>query len=104
MNTKAKLWWIAQARLLTTSLAQAGGVRMYGQGEVPQASEVADILSGGSAQMHRPKMRSISLDPSFQAETKMTVAGGLSVSEVGNGGARTANGAVMALDLAKINT
>jgi outer membrane protein OmpA-like peptidoglycan-associated protein len=71
MNTNAKLWWIAPALLLTTTLVQAGGVRMYGQGEIPQASEVADILSGGTLQMHRPKMRGISLDPSFQAETKM---------------------------------
>lgn len=71
MNMNAKLWWMAPALLLTTTLAQAGGVRMYGQGEIPQASEVADILSGGAPQMRRPKMRGISLDPSFQAETKM---------------------------------
>ena len=71
MNMKAKFWSIAPALLLTTTMAQAGGVRMYGQGEIPQASEVADILSGGAPQMHRPKMRGISLDPSFQAETKM---------------------------------
>lgn len=71
MNKKAKLWWIGPALLLTTTLAQAGGVRMYGAGEIPQASEVADILSGGALPMQRPKMRGISLDPAFQPATQM---------------------------------
>jgi outer membrane protein OmpA-like peptidoglycan-associated protein len=53
---------LAPALLLGTTLAEAGGVRMYGQGEIPQASDVADILSGGGMASSRPKMRGISLD------------------------------------------
>ncbi len=66
-TTKGTLCCIAL--LLTGAVAHAGGVRMYGSGEVPQASEVADILSGG-AEMSRPKMRGISLDSAVQPKVQ----------------------------------
>jgi outer membrane protein OmpA-like peptidoglycan-associated protein len=57
--------------MLGASLVQAGGgVRLYRAGEIPEASEVADILSGGTAQTRRPKMRGISLDSAFQTPDK----------------------------------
>lgn len=63
MKMKAKALWLAPALILASGLTQAGGVRMYGEGEIPQASEVAQILSGGAALAPRPKFRGISLDP-----------------------------------------
>jgi outer membrane protein OmpA-like peptidoglycan-associated protein len=44
---------------------------MYGHGEIPQASEVADVLSGGATPMRRPKMRGISLNPAPYQEDKV---------------------------------
>jgi len=65
------MWWLAPALILGATLAEAGGgVRMYGAGEVPEASEVAHILSGGAPQMRRPKMRGISLDSAYQRPDK----------------------------------
>lgn len=70
MKAKARFLLLAPALMLGCTIAQAGsGVRMYEQGEIPAASEVADILGGGAPQMHRPKMRGISLDPSVQSKT-----------------------------------
>ena len=71
MSTTAKMWWLAPALMLGASLVEAGGgVRLYGAGEIPEASEVAHILSGGAAQMRRPKMRGISLDSAYQTPDK----------------------------------
>ena len=63
MKTKRKLYWLAPALLLAASIAEAGGVRMYQNGEVPLASDVAEILGGQQAP--RPKMRGIQLDAAF---------------------------------------
>lgn len=72
MNAKKRIGWLAPALLIGATLAEAGGdIRMYGAGEIPQASEVADILSGGAAQMKRPKMRGISLDTGYKAPDKV---------------------------------
>lgn len=82
MNTKTKVWWLAPTLLIGATLAQAEEVHMYGQGEIPQAAEVANILGG-----NKPKMRGISLDPGYKpknmvkqsideiTETKTTVVG-----------------------------
>ena len=71
MNATARMWWLAPALMLAATLAEAGGgVRMYGAGEIPEASDVAHILSGGAAQMRRPKMRGISLDSAYQTPDK----------------------------------
>ncbi len=67
MKTKAKISWLAPALLLGCSIAEAGDVRMYHHGEIPQASEVADILSGGT---RGPKMRGISLDAAYSPTKK----------------------------------
>lgn len=60
--------------LLGAQMAMAEGVRMYDAGEVPAASDVANILSGGkmgdSQMMNRPKMRGISLESVKEPETK----------------------------------
>lgn len=66
MNSKAKVWWLAPTLLIGAALAQAEEVRMYGQGEIPEAAEVANILGGG-----KPKMRGISLDPGYQSKNKV---------------------------------
>ena len=72
MNAKARFLWLAPALFLGATAAQAGsGVRMYEPGEIPQASEVADLLSGGATAMRRPKMRGISLDPAFSQDDKL---------------------------------
>ena len=65
MNPHSKPLIIAAA-LLATGLTWAGDVRMYGKGEIPDASEVANILGGHK----RPKMRGISLDPAYQKTTE----------------------------------
>ena len=71
MNAKTRIWWLAPALVLAASLVEAGGgVRLYGAGEIPEASEVAHILSGGAAQVRRPKMRGISLDSAYQTPDK----------------------------------
>ena len=71
MNAKSRIWWLAPALVLVATLAEAGGgVRMYGAGEIPDASDVAHILSGGAAQTRRPKMRGISLDSAYQRPDK----------------------------------
>lgn len=62
MKTTTRISWLAPALLLGCTIAQAGDVRMYNNGEIPQANEVADILSGGAT---RPKMRGISLNTSY---------------------------------------
>lgn len=69
MNGK-KLWLLPAMMLGASTVYAGGGVRMYEHGEVPQASEVADILSGGAA-MNRPKMRGISLDISSPSDKRM---------------------------------
>lgn len=56
------------ALVLASAPALAEEVRMYRSGEIPQASEVANILRGGAPVAHeaeppRMKMRGISLDP-----------------------------------------
>jgi outer membrane protein OmpA-like peptidoglycan-associated protein len=61
---------LAPALALTATLAEAGGIRMYGAGEIPEASEVAHILGGAQPQMKRPKMRGISLDSAYQHNDK----------------------------------
>jgi outer membrane protein OmpA-like peptidoglycan-associated protein len=71
MKTKSTLYSLFPALILASSLAQAGGVRMYDHGEVPQASDVADILSAGSLPMQRPKMRGISLNSDYPTESKL---------------------------------
>ena len=72
MYMKGKQLWLVPALLLGTSVVHAGGgVRMYEHGEVPQASEVADILTGGAYTMRRPKMRGISLDISSPGDKRM---------------------------------
>ena len=72
MYTKGKKLWLIPALLFGASSAYAGsGVRMYEHGEVPQAGEVADILSGGTHTMRRPKMRGISLDISAPGAKRM---------------------------------
>ena len=69
MNAKKRIWWLAPALLVSATLAEAGGgVLMYGAGEVPEASEVANILSGGASQIKRPKMRGISLDSAYKPQ------------------------------------
>ncbi len=71
MKPKARFLWLAPALMLGCTIAQAGsGVRMYEHGEIPAASDVADILGGGAVPMNRPKMRGISLDPSVQQKDK----------------------------------
>ncbi len=65
MNPHSKSLILATA-LLATSFSWAGGVRMYEKGEIPDASEVANILGG----QKRPKMRGISLDPAYQKTTE----------------------------------
>ena len=71
MSATARMWWLAPALMLAATLAEAGGgVRMYGAGEIPEASDVAHILSGGAPQMKRPKMRGISLDSAYQHPDK----------------------------------
>lgn len=71
MKTTANIWWLAPALLLGATMAQAGGVRMYSNGEIPQASEVASILSGGHSVAQMPKMRGIRLDSSYQPDDKV---------------------------------
>jgi outer membrane protein OmpA-like peptidoglycan-associated protein len=68
-----KLWLtvLLPAFAVATS-AHAGGVRMYGTGEVPAANEIADILGAGS-ETGRPKMRGISLDPVKMPHEQMGV-------------------------------
>jgi outer membrane protein OmpA-like peptidoglycan-associated protein len=61
MNDKRHALCLASLLLAGAHQVQAGGVRMYQSGEIPQAGEVADILTGGAV-MNRPKMRGISLD------------------------------------------
>ena len=74
MYMKGNKLWLIPALLLGTSTVYAGGgVRMYEHGEVPQASEVADILTGGTQMMRRPRTRGISLDsasPGFKGKEK----------------------------------
>jgi len=79
MNATARIWWLAPALMLAATLVEAGGgVRLYGAGEIPEAHEVADILSGGATQLRRPKMRGIgqpkmrgiSLDSAYQTPDK----------------------------------
>jgi outer membrane protein OmpA-like peptidoglycan-associated protein len=71
MNANTRTWWLAPALVLAATLVEAGGgVRLYSAGEVPEAREVAHILSGGVAQMRRPKMRGISLDSAYQTPDK----------------------------------
>ena len=69
MKTKIKSLWLMPLLLIATDVALAGGVRMYGAGEVPQAGEIAAILSGGNTTT-KPKMRGIRLDSAVQPETK----------------------------------
>ena len=72
MKTRTRILQLAPALFLGATLAHAGGgVRMYGHGEIPQASEVADVLSGGATPMRRPKMRGISLNPAPYQEDKV---------------------------------
>lgn len=61
MNKKRSAYCLGGVLLAGVAAVQAEGVRMYGSGEVPQAGEVAEILSGGTIS-NRPKMRGISLD------------------------------------------
>ncbi|MCP5305129.1 MAG: OmpA family protein [Chromatiaceae bacterium] len=68
MKKKAFYWCLGPALVLAASTVEAGGVRMYGQGEIPQAGEVASILSGGTS---APKMRGISLDPVYNKDDKV---------------------------------
>lgn len=60
---------LAVAIVLGAGSATAGDVRMYQSGEVPEASEVANILSGGKS-TKGPKMRGISLTSVKQPEVQ----------------------------------
>jgi len=73
---KIKRYALCVVAILMAVAQQSGAenVRMYSAGEVPQASEIANILSGGKT-MQKPKMkmRGISLDPAAEAEPKVSV-------------------------------
>ena len=72
MYMKGNKLWLVPALLLGTSTVYAGsGVRMYEHGEVPQASEVADILTGGTQTMWRSRTRGISLDNASPGDKRM---------------------------------
>lgn len=72
MFIKGRKMWLILALLVGSGTVHAGsGVRMYEHGEVPQASEVADILSGADHTRQRPKMRGIRLDDYGSGERRM---------------------------------
>jgi outer membrane protein OmpA-like peptidoglycan-associated protein len=60
------LWGLAPLVLAGMGAVQAEGVRMYRADEVPNASDIANMLRGGAAASHKPKMRGIALDPAYQ--------------------------------------
>jgi len=63
---RRQAYLLGTALLLAMGTTFAGDVRMYGEGEIPQATDVARILGG-----NRPKMRGISLDPAYQTGNKV---------------------------------
>jgi outer membrane protein OmpA-like peptidoglycan-associated protein len=69
MNKNRGAYCLVGVLLAGVTTVQAGNVRMYGSDEVPQASEVAEILGGGTV-ANRPKMRGISLDSVAQPKIK----------------------------------
>jgi outer membrane protein OmpA-like peptidoglycan-associated protein len=66
MNKTARVWLLVPVLLMGSAAVQAGGVRLYAPGEIPESGDVAEILGRGAAQAERPKMRGISLEPVYQ--------------------------------------
>ncbi len=58
---------VPAALTLSCSALQAGGLKVYGNGEIPDARDVARML-GGRPAPERPKMRGISLEPAYDRE------------------------------------
>jgi len=79
MNTNMTRLMLPLALLACWGVANAEDVRLYRADEIPEAGDVASILSGHASSPNRPKMRGISLDPGYdqQAKTQEVVQAGL---------------------------
>lgn len=75
MKHTAFKWMVIPALIAANTLAMAGeSVRMYRDGEVPSASDVANILTGTMPATHsgyRPKMRGIRLDSAYKPDNRL---------------------------------